>query len=78
MMKAANRILIAKMQTAKLLQQEGRSVQEAIGRMAEAEIAEAVAAAEGIVVVALVVAVVRAAGAIAVLVAAEEIAETAK
>ena len=77
MMKAANRILIAKTQTVKPLRQEGRSVQEAIGLMAE--IAEGVAAAaEGIVGEVRAVAVVHAAGAIAVLVVAEEIAATAK
>jgi hypothetical protein len=78
MMKAANRILIAKMQTVKLLQREGRNVQEAIVRMAE--IAEVVAAAaEGIVVEAQAVAAVRVAGAIAVLVVAVvEIAAIAK
>ena len=71
MMKAASRILIAKMQTVKLLRLEGRSVQEAIGRMAEAEIAEAVAeVAEGIVGAVLAVAGVREAVAIVVLVAA--------
>jgi hypothetical protein len=78
MMKAANRILIAKMQTVKLLQREGRNVQEAIVRMAE--IAEVVAAAaEGIVVEAQAVAAVRVAGAIAALVVAVvEIAAIAK
>jgi hypothetical protein len=77
-MKAANRILIAKMQTGRLLPREGRNVQEAIVRMAE--IAEVVAAAaEGIVVEAQAVAAVRVAGAIAVLVVAVvEIAAIAK
>jgi hypothetical protein len=62
----------------KLLQREGRNVQEAIVRMAE--IAEVVAAAaEGIVVEAQAVAAVRVAGAIAVLVVAVvEIAAIAK
>jgi hypothetical protein len=72
MMKAANRILIAKMQTVKLLQREDRIVQEAIGLMAE--IAEGVVAA-GIVGEVLAVAGGREAGAIVVLVVAE-IAET--
>jgi hypothetical protein len=78
MMKAANRILIAKMQTVRLLPPVGRNVQEAIVRMAE--IAEVVAAAaEGIVVEAQAVAAVRVAGAIAVLVVAVvEIAAIAK
>jgi hypothetical protein len=72
MMKAANRILIAKTQTAKLLPQEGRSVQEAIVRMAvEAEIVEVVAAGIAEVAVAEVP------GVIVVLVAAVEIAAIA-
>ena len=76
MMKAANRILIAKMQIGKLLQREGRIVQEVI--VLQAEIAVAVAAA-GIVVEVLAVAGVREAAAIAVLVvAAVEIAAIAK
>jgi len=74
MMKAASRTSIGKMQTARLLPQEGRSVQEAIGRMAEAEIAEGVAAA-GIAEAAVVALGV---AAIAVLVVAVEIAATAK
>ena len=71
MSRIPNRILIAKMQTVKPLPQEGRSVQEAIGHMAEAGIAEAVVeAAEGIVGAVLAVAGVREAVAIVVLVAA--------
>jgi hypothetical protein len=66
-MKAANRILIAKMQTVKLLQREDRIVQEAIGLMAE--IAEGVVV--GIVGEVLAVAGGREAGAIVVLVAVE-------
>ena len=79
MMKAASRILIAKMQTVKLLPLEGRSVQEAIGRMAEAEIGEAVVGvAEGIVGAVLAVAVGQEVAAIVVLVVGVEIAATAK
>ena len=72
-MKAANRILIAKMQTVKLSPREGRSVQEAIVRTAVAGIAavEADGIAEVAVVAQEVVAIV-------VLVVAEEIAATAK
>ena len=77
MMKAANRTLIAKTQTVKLLLPVDRNVQEAIVRMVA--IAEDVAAAaEGIAGEVLAVAGARAAAAIAVLVVAEEIAATAK
>ena len=72
MMKVANRILIAKMQTGRLLPREGRNVQEAIVRMAvEAEIVEVVAAGIAEVAVAEVP------GVIVVLVAAVEIAAIA-
>jgi hypothetical protein len=75
MMKAASRTSIAKMQIVKLLLQAGRSVLVATVHMAEAEIAEAVLAAGTAEVAA---AAAHVAEAIVVLVAAVEIAATAR